>query len=208
MKNGALKLENEKEANDVLMGIKRIWNNRFFRSLLMLAILVLGVFAFQRALVLILRTEYPLTTPESWSMYPTIKKGDLLIIQGGFEGRDINVGDVIVFKDPRGGSIPIVHRVIYKEYDETRGEWIFKTKGDNNITSDPWIVRENYIYGKVIFVIPYLGYIKIYLGNEIGIALTIILLVALLLLENWDLLKSKDNEKKEKTNNSLESKEE
>ncbi|MEO0252062.1 MAG: signal peptidase I [candidate division WOR-3 bacterium] len=208
MKNGALKLKDEKEASDMFMGIKRIWNNQFFRSLLMLAVLVLGVFAFQRALVLILRTEYPLTTPESWSMYPTIKKGDLLIIQGGFEGKDINVGDVIVFKDPRGGSIPIVHRVVYKEYDETRGEWIFKTKGDNNITSDPWIVRENYIYGKVIFVIPYLGYIKIYLGNEIGIALTIILLVALLLLENWDLLKSKDNEKKEKTNNSLESREE
>ncbi|MBS7648599.1 MAG: signal peptidase I [Candidatus Bathyarchaeia archaeon] len=201
-------MKDEKEASDMFMGIKRIWNNQFFRSLLMLAVLVLGVFAFQRALVLILRTEYPLTTPESWSMYPTIKKGDLLIIQGGFEGKDINVGDVIVFKDPRGGSIPIVHRVVYKEYDETRGEWIFKTKGDNNITSDPWIVRENYIYGKVIFVIPYLGYIKIYLGNEIGIALTIILLVALLLLENWDLLKSKDNEKKEKTNNSLESREE
>jgi len=164
----------------------------------MLGILILSVFALQKALILILRTEYPLTTPISNSMYPTIKVGDLLIVQGGLKGEDIHAdpvnGDIIVFKDPvRDGSTPIVHRAIYKGYDETRKEYFFRTKGDNNRGEDSWIVWESNIYGKVIFVIPYLGYIKIYLGNELGIALTIILLVGLLLLENWDLLR-KGNE--------------
>lgn len=187
--------------NIFLRGIKCAWKNRLLRSLFMLAILVLGVFALQKALILILKTEYPLTTPETWSMYPTIKRGDLLIVQGGLKGEDIYAhpvnGDIIIFRDPRGGPTPIVHRAIDKGYDETKREYFFKTKGDNNLREDSWIVWESDIYGKVIFIIPYLGYIKIYLGNELGLVLTIILLVMFLLLENWDLLRKRSREMKE-----------
>jgi len=174
---------------------KSIWNNRLLRTLLIFTILFMSVFIFHKALIIMLKTEYPLSTPESWSMWPTISRGDLLIIQGGLRGEDIYAdpknGDIIVFKDPRGGSIPIVHRAIYKEYDESRGKWFFKTKGDNNLYADSWIVWENDIYGKVIFIIPYLGYIKIYLGNEGGIIIIAALIIVLLVSENWDLIKEK-----------------
>lgn len=172
---------------------KRIWRNSLFRFFFVLIVLFAGVFIFHRVLMMVLKTDYPLSTPESWSMWPTISRGDLLIIQGGLKGEDIHAdpktGDIIVFKDPRGGSIPIVHRAIYKAYDENKKMWFFRTKGDNNRSEDPWVVWENEIYGKVIFIIPYLGYIKIYLGNEGGLLLIVILIVVLLLFENWDLVK-------------------
>jgi len=191
-------LSDAKEPSGILRRIKYAWNSGLFKSILMLGVLILGMLTLHKALTLILRTEYPLTTPISNSMYPKIKVGDLLIVQGGLKGEDIHAdpvdGDIIVFKDPRGGSTPIVHRAIYRGYDEARKEYFFRTKGDNNRWEDPWVVWESTIYGKVIFVIPYLGYIKIYLGNELGIALTIILLVTLLLLENLDLLKKRKKE--------------
>ncbi|MCX8170647.1 MAG: signal peptidase I [Candidatus Bathyarchaeota archaeon] len=181
--------------SNLLRRARFVWSNRLLRTLLMLIMLVMSVFIFHRILTIILKTEYPLSTPESWSMWPTISRGDLLVIQGGLRGEDIRAdpkdGDIIVFKDPRGGSIPIVHRAIYKKYDESRGMWFFKTKGDNVAHEDFWIVWEDSIYGKVILIIPYLGYIRIYLGNERGIAIITILIIALLVSENWDLIKGK-----------------
>ncbi|MEM1507083.1 MAG: signal peptidase I [Candidatus Bathyarchaeia archaeon] len=181
--------------SDLPSKAKRVWNNRMFKTLLMFTILIVSVFLAHKILTVILRTEYPLSTPESWSMWPTISRGDLLIIQGGLRGEDIHAdpkyGDIIVFKDPRGGSTPIVHRAIYKGYDEGRKMWFFRTKGDNNWSEDPWIVWEDGIYGKVIFIIPYLGYFRIYLGNEGGIVIIAILIVVLLISENWDLIKER-----------------
>ncbi|MEM2341071.1 MAG: signal peptidase I [Candidatus Bathyarchaeia archaeon] len=182
--------------SEKLKKIRRLWDNGLFRSFIMLIILLLCVLAFQRILVIILKTEYPLTTPETDSMTPTIKVGDLLIVQGGLRGEDIHAsqsdGDIIVFKDPRNiSSKPIVHRAIEKYYNGSM--WLFRTKGDKKgLPADPWWVPESYIYGKVIFIIPYLGYIKIYLGNEFGMMMIIILLVILLIFENLDLIRKKN----------------
>jgi len=81
-------------------------------------------------------------------------KGDIMVVIGKkFE--KLNIGDVIVFQ----GSLPnpIIHRIVIKN------EKTVTTKGDHNLDSrsDEKDTRIERIYGKAVFRIPYLGWIKI-----------------------------------------------
>ena len=107
------------------------------------------------------------------------EEGDILIVKAKYfyeEGFDED------FWGGLDGDIPIIHRAIDKK--RISGDWYFKTKGDNNPTADggyrfknktddyDYIIVEyndsNVIYiseraieGVVIFIIPYIGYIKL-----------------------------------------------
>ena len=145
----------------LLRELGEIWENGTLRALFLLVLVLLANFAFQQALVLVLKTERPLHTPISGSMQPTLNIGDLLIIEGGLSAEDVYVdfedGDIIIFRDPRNPSgIPIVHRAIDKFQE--REMWYFRTKGDNNANPDSWPVPEDYLIGRVIWHIPLLGY--------------------------------------------------
>ena len=173
--------------NTLLRELGDIWDNGMLRALFLLVLVLLANFAFQQALVLVLRTERPLHTPISGSMLPTLKIGDLLIIQGGLRAEDIYAspgdGDIIIFRDPRNPSgIPIVHRAIEKYQDGE--EWYFRTQGDNNPHPDSWPVPEDYLLGRVIVAIPLLGYFlrfldetQIYLGGQSVTLRTVIIIV-------------------------------
>jgi len=85
------------------------------------------------------------------SMAPAIGSGSLIFYTTNLAD-GIEEGDVIVYKVP-AREYPIAHRV-YEINDEG-----IKTKGDNNINVDPWVITEEYIIGKMRFSIPLLGYI-------------------------------------------------
>ncbi|MEM2110286.1 MAG: signal peptidase I [Candidatus Bathyarchaeia archaeon] len=197
--------KNVSENSKVIRKLKKLWKNGVFRSLCFIVLVILGVLAFREVLVLVLRTEYPLQTPISPSMRPTLNEGDLLIVQGGFSGNDIYAhlgdGDIIVFRDPGNSGNFIVHRAVDKF--QIDGVWYIVTKGDNNGMTindvngiDYWPgfprggiyqktgIPESYLIGKVIWHIPFLGYVKIYLGTPTMMLITLILIVAFLLLEN------------------------
>jgi len=182
-----------------------------FGAVLLILIAFLGSFTLQWVLAWALQTDTPLHTPISGSMEPTLKIGDLLIIRGGLRAEDIYAnpkdGDIIIFRDPRDpNDLPIVHRAIEKFQKD--GKWYFRTKGDNNSRPDNWLVPEDYIIGKVIFVIPKAGYFlraldetKIYVG---GYAITLrmflmaIDILALLYLELTSYEENNDESAKEK----------
>lgn len=90
------------------------------------------------------------------------KRGDMPIVVGSDEYK---VGDVIVYKEPTQ-SAPIIHRIIAVNSDGT-----FQTKGDHNPAQNPYEreVKKSQIQGKVIFIIPKLGYFKVLLTDLIGI---------------------------------------
>jgi signal peptidase len=156
------------------------------KTLFLLAITILSVVVVWRAFVFVLRTEYPFQTPTSDSMVPTLRVGDLLIVQGGLNASDLCAhpgdGDIIVFRDPRNPNNLVVHRAIEKS--QIGNKWYFKTKGDNNNGPDPWQVPEDNLVGKVIFGVPLLGYVKIVLGTPTGIAACILSLAFLFFIEN------------------------
>jgi signal peptidase I len=178
----ALKAQSEKKG--LFQKIKNLRKNGLVTTLFLLLLVLLANFVIQGALTLILKTPTPLHTPISGSMEPTLNIGDLLIIQGGITGESVYAhlgnGDIIIFHDPRDyNGIPIVHRAIDKY--QVNGTWYIVTKGDHNGASlydyengaDDWSwygfpkggnyskagIPESYIIGKVIFRIPYLGYV-------------------------------------------------
>ncbi len=116
------------------------------------------------------------------SMSPAMNYGDVaLVYKVSFS--DLHVGDIVVFKDPRGSSQTIVHRIIAIEKDEGNSTYLV-TKGDNGVTnptSDPWKVTQKDYLSKAIVVVPMVGYISPALwGPSLPIILPIIIAAVLL----------------------------
>jgi signal peptidase I len=205
-------LKAQSEKKNLLQKIKNFRKNGLVTTLLLLTLVLLADFVIQVALILILKTPDPLSTPISRSMEPTLNVGDLLIIQGGITGESVYAhpgnGDIIIFHNPGDYSgTPIVHRAIDKY--EYNGTLYIVTKGDNtntNPTADDWSwyfpkggkynvagVPGSYVISKVIFRIPYMGYVLLAFDEtkiNFGIFaitlrqfLIIILLIALFYLE-------------------------
>lgn len=91
---------------------------------------------------------------DSWPISDGFDRGDILLVVG-VPREDLKIGDVIVFRASKQ-SYPIVHRIVKINEDGT-----FVTKGDHNPTTDPWKISYNEISGKVIFILPKLGYFKL-----------------------------------------------
>ena len=121
----------------------------------------------------------------SWnecSMTPTLSPGDVLLLQG-VSPDEIEVGDIIVFRNPRNPDDLIVHRVVQIVIRDSR--YYFTTKGDNPRTN-PWSLSyerdfsATYIMGKMIFRVPFIGWVWIAVKTPVGTAVLIgcIILIA------------------------------
>jgi len=90
----------------------------------------------------------------SWPFKNGISSGDILIVKGS---TNYNIGDVVVLKI-KDRSYPRVSRIIAINKDGT-----FQTKSDNNLYqfSFETSVGKDQIYGKVVYVIPYIGKLKL-----------------------------------------------
>ncbi len=110
------------------------------------------------------------------SMEPNINIGDIIITKNVKDQDDLNVEDVISFK--QNGEV-VTHRIIGIE--EVNGEKRFITKGDNNNIPDLEKITFSQIEGKKIITIPYLGKIVEFLENRV-IFLIIILIILILYL--------------------------
>ncbi len=98
------------------------------------------------------------------SMYPTFKKGDLVV----FKESDYKENDVIIF---RYNNYYITHRIIGEENKE------FVTKGDNNISVDSELVNLENIEGKLVMILPFLGTIINFITSIYGIIIILIIVV-------------------------------
>ncbi len=81
-----------------------------------------------------------------------LNKGDIAVVCGRCA---LNLGDVVVYRAPNG--LVIVHRLVGKTEDG------YITKGDRNPAPDPWAVKPEWIYGKVILRIPLIGWPRVLL---------------------------------------------
>ena len=110
-----------------------------------------------------------------FSLSNGFNKGDIVVVYGRFVPK---LGDVIIFK-PNKESLaprPIVHRII--SIEEIEGELVMETKGDHNadqltktnngLRTDETSIGEDQIIGKVVFRVPYLGWVKIWFTELIG----------------------------------------
>ena len=117
---------------------------------------IILAFSINQGLALALSTQMPVVAVESNSMVPTFQRGDILILQG-VPQEELDVGDIIVFS-PVGQNTPVVHRVV-----KVNGDGTFQTQGDANpgqLEFEKKIYPEQ-IQGRVIMMVPYLGWIKL-----------------------------------------------
>jgi signal peptidase len=146
-------------------------------------------------------TNLPIAAVASGSMEPTIPTGSLIFIQK-VSGADLvagpePVGNVVVFYWP-GTKItdywirtvydpaPWSHRAIAKQ--EINGTYYILTKGDANLNPDEnpndvstWIPMSNVI-GRVVWYIPYLGYLFLWSNNPFVIVAIIIILLIIIIV--------------------------
>jgi len=88
--------------------------------------------------------------------------GDIAVLRGK---KEYEIGDIIVFI---GEKKPIIHRIVAKRCNRV---CVYETKGDNNYAQLPFEkeINEDQIIGKVIFVIPKLGWIKLFPYKILGL---------------------------------------
>lgn len=119
-----------------------------------------------------LYSAYVIVSP---SMHPTIKVNDAVIVKRK-KAEDIKKGDVITFvsTDTRTAGITITHRVI-EILEDSDGNKLFRTKGDNNNVADSSLVRESDLSGKVIMKIPKIGYIQYFISQKYGWLIAVVI---------------------------------
>ncbi len=140
----------------------------------------------------------------------TLHVGDIIIIQG-VDIQDLKTdypnSDIIVFHRPDNPDELIVHRIV--DVTIIDGKRYFFTKGDGNSAPDTWptipktweydpwnngnadipqgAVSEDLIVGKVVMRVPWVGYIAIFMHDNLGInnefiIIPIIIILATLLI--------------------------
>ncbi|MDP2735904.1 MAG: signal peptidase I [bacterium] len=132
-------------------------------------VLVLGLYI---GFAATLRTPIPITPIASSSMEPVVGLGDLALVKN-VPVAEIGEGDILVFAVPaeqqRALRYPgrIAHRVVRVEQDPAAG-LIFWTKGDAVDVMDPFGTPGRLAQGKVVYTIPFLGHIMLFLLSKPG----------------------------------------
>ncbi|MDH5437281.1 MAG: signal peptidase I [Candidatus Bathyarchaeota archaeon] len=103
-----------------------------------------------------------ITIPLSGSMRPTVDTGDIALVIST-DPSSIQVGDIIQYW--QDGEMTL-HRIV--EIQHEGGISSFVTKGDDNLQPDTDPILAAQIRGKLVFIIPKLGWIPIYFRTTIA----------------------------------------
>ena len=149
----------------------------------LVAVLILISLSLNPLIRVVFGTDYPVDVVVSGSMRPTLEVGDIVVVKA-VDPSEIRVGDVIVFHDPIDGEKLIVHRVV--DVVHSGGKYYFDTKGDANFLKDSqrWgkLVSQDLVEGKVVFVIPKVGLLRIWLDPFVSSGFSYVIVIVLLLL--------------------------
>lgn len=96
--------------------------------------------------------KYQMIAIASDSMNPIYYRGDAIIYVKE-KASNINKGDILVFEYD---NKIITHRVV--DIIKIGNKNYFQTKGDNNENADPKLISEANVWGKVKYIVKYIGY--------------------------------------------------
>lgn len=132
-------------------------------------------------------------------MVPTINVQDAVVAIK--PKSNLKKGDIITFSsnDARYTGLTVTHRIL--DTINSEGNYKYQTKGDNNTTADDTYVPSNNIFGKVIFVIPWLGYLRCFLTKTYGWMLLVVLPCLSIII--YDILKLSNSVKNSKSVNNI-----
>ncbi|WP_440947272.1 signal peptidase I [Methanosarcina sp. T3] len=116
----------------------------------------------------------------SGSMTPIMLPGDMIVVES-VNPEELTAGDVIAFLDPGGKDTFVTHRIV--KIEEEGEKRIFRTKGDANEEEDFFKVPDSDVVGKLIFVIPFAGYLPEATKNKAIFLLTVIIPSVIIILD-------------------------
>jgi len=138
--------------------------------------------------------NYQLYIVQSNSMSPTFETGSLIIIKKA-DNQSIQENDIITYRRSRD-TVATTHRVVEIIED---GDLQYITRGDANNVEDPMPVSEEDVMGKVVFWIPYIGYILGFIRTKQGLLICIVLPALIIILTQIIKLIKAENKKERKS---------
>lgn len=136
--------------------IRKVWNG--FSTLLVALVVLLAALLWGPRLV-----GMDVFTVLSGSMEPAYHTGGCVYVKET-DPQKLEVGDVVTFR--LSGNTIATHRII--EVSEENGTRSFRTKGDANEEADNSLLTPDRIIGKVVFGLPYLGFLAAYIQSKSG----------------------------------------
>lgn len=125
--------------------------------LLVYVIVIIGAYVFHVKLLVV----------ASDSMVPVLKVGDVLLAKSQEHYR---IDDIITFQITGDETAIATHRIVAvtSMVDETtkQSKFLFRTKGDANSHTDLSLISQEQVVGKVVFILPYVGFIILYMQSK------------------------------------------
>jgi signal peptidase len=122
--------------------------------------------------------NYRVLSVLSGSMEPAIHTGSVVIVA---PASDYKIGEVITFGEISKTKTPTTHRI--SDIKVVDNKPIYITKGDANNAPDNKEVAQSEVKGKVLFSIPYLGFVLNFVKQPLGFALVIVVPAILIIWE-------------------------
>lgn len=123
------------------------------------------------------------------SMSPALPVGSQAVVEpvdaAGI--RDLEVGDVITFLPRPDDPTTVTHRIVGRSLGAD-GLPVFTTRGDANNADDPWRVTAPQLRGRVVYAVPYVGYLAHWVEEDVREALRVMLAGLLLLVAAREVL--------------------
>lgn len=149
-------------------------------GIFLLFVLLIGFFsavnAFSPALA-VKTFGFNFSVVQSGSMEPVLSRGDLLFICQT-DPDTIKKEDIIAFQ-PKN-QLRVLHSVADILTDD-QGERVFKTKpyqAKDKSEWDYWGIRDNQIIGRLVFSVPSVGHLILFLSSWVGLLTLALILVA------------------------------
>jgi signal peptidase len=131
--------------------------------------------------VSLLLLGYQFLVVQSGSMAPTIETGDIIVTRMTTPD-EVEVGDVVTFRDDTRGNELVSHRVMKIKPED--GHLSFVTRGDANTGVERWSIERTGSLGIVSFQAPKVGYFLRMPNPAMRMGLIV---AAALLLGTWGL---------------------
>lgn len=133
------------------------------------------------------KPAFSLYTILTQSMQPNINPYDVIVDIAVNDPEDIQVGDIITFVSTSSltKGMTITHRVY--DIKQENGEYMYYTKGDDNLGPDALPAPYSNVLGKVLFHIPQLGRIQSFLSTKGGWLIVVVIPAVIIII--LDILK-------------------
>ncbi len=133
------------------------------------------------------KPAFSLYTILTQSMQPNINPYDVIVDIAVNDPEDIQVGDIITFVSTSSltKGMTITHRVY--DIKQENGEYMYYTKGDDNLGPDALPAPYSNVLGKVLFHIPQLGRIQSFLSTKGGWLIVVVVPAVIIII--LDILK-------------------